>query len=183
MSNNEDQKAKLLQAKKDLYNLGAVNSKIDEVSRLREESATRLRQMREARNYYGRYERSQSPRDPTPDVSDLSHSPESSNESSVDPWTVAEHKRPSTIPREFKGKHPEDRAELVQDLSEREDDPSNVDGFSESRDGSTARRRRKKAKVSEMTLDGPRGKERGENSNRNKHPGEGKKGDKRKFEV
>lgn len=181
MSNNDDWKAKLLQAKKDLYNLGAVNTKIDEITRLRDESAARIRQIREAQSYHQRYEHSKSPIDRTPELSSLGNSPESSNESSVDPWMIAEHKRPSTVPREFKGKYSGDRVELVQDLSDREDDPSDG-GIPESRDVSTSRGPRKKTKVSEMDLDWLRERNRDVKLSGKKTEIERKRGEKRKTE-
>lgn len=49
---------------------------------------------------------------------------DSSNESSVDPWTVAEHKRPVDVPLKPSEKSKRDQVDVVEDLSDREDDPS-----------------------------------------------------------
>ena len=146
----EEKREKLRKTEGNLWELGRTNDKMEALYTERDESRARVKKMREDRGADGRWRRSESPRDPSPEVSDLANSPPpsppgSSNESTVDVYTVAEHRRPDTIPPKVE----KDEAQVVDDVSDREDDPSNGDGaeqdraqegkVSESDEGSPAR--------------------------------------------
>ena len=128
MSTLEEKNAQLEKDKRRLRQLAVLNTVIDEKYKARDESRARQQAMRRARGADGRWQSRESPQDPSPQVSDHENpdppGTPSSNESSVDPWEVAPHKRPAAIPPKPARKHPEDEVEVVQDLSDREDDGS-----------------------------------------------------------
>lgn len=124
----EAKRAKLQKTKKDLVEIARLNTKIEQLYAEREASRQRQRKIREEAGIVNdRWHGAEEPRYPSPVVSSLSHSPPeslTSNESSVDVYTVAEHKRPTTIPPKPTKKHKQDTVEVVEDLSDREEDPS-----------------------------------------------------------
>lgn len=121
----DEKREKLRKTEENLWKLGKTNDEIAAVKTERAESQARLRKIRQD----SRWRRSESPKDPSPEVSDLANSPPpgSSNESSVDVYTSAEHRRPDNIPPKVE----KDEAQVVEDLSDREDEPSNGDGVGE----------------------------------------------------
>lgn len=129
----EERHKQLKDGQRKLVELAKTNSTIDHVKKELQEVKGVIREKRLDRGANGRWRRSESPRDPSPNVSDLAHSPPSplsSNESSVDVYTAAEHKRPETIPPKIL----KDEVQVVQDSSDREDDPSSGDDAGKNED-------------------------------------------------
>lgn len=126
MTTLEGKNAQLRRTKSLLWQVGVLGTIMDEKIKQLNPLGARILARHRAKTVGGRLERTRSPEDPAPEYesADPPGTP-SSNESSVDPWEVAPHKRPVNIPPKAPkppGQEASDRVEVVQDLSDREDD-------------------------------------------------------------